>query len=150
VVSSSPPFVRVPGASTRCRTATRFCRLLVHGSDGLLVDLALDSAPGRPATASIVGPTFAPQELAGRKVIALFDRAAARDFVDVWALSRTFAKRALLELASEVDAGFELRVFVDVIGHLARYGDVDLGDVEVAELRAFFRHWAEELDINED
>ena len=43
-----------------------FCRLLVHGPEDLLVDLALDSAPGRAPTASIAGPTFAPAELAGR------------------------------------------------------------------------------------
>jgi hypothetical protein len=45
-----------------------FCRLLIHGPDDLLVDLALDSAPGRPAMASVAGPTFAPAELASRKV----------------------------------------------------------------------------------
>lgn len=53
-----------------------FCRLLIHGPDDLLVDLTLGSAPGRPTMASIAGPTFAPAELTGRKVIALFDRAA--------------------------------------------------------------------------
>lgn len=41
-------------------------RLIVHGNEDLLVDLALDSPPEHPATASLVGPTFAPQELAGR------------------------------------------------------------------------------------
>lgn len=61
----------------RVQDSESFCRLLVHGPEDLLVDLALDSAPGRPAGASIAGPTFAPDELAGRKVIALFDRAAA-------------------------------------------------------------------------
>lgn len=113
-----------------------FCRLLVHGPEDLLIDLALDSAPGRPATASIAGPTFAPAELAGRKVVALFDRAAARDFVDVFALSRRFSKSALLDLAREVDAGFDVGVFVEMIGLLARYRDVDLalGDVDVAVL----------------
>lgn len=60
-----------------------FCRRLIHGMEDLLVDVALDSAPGRPATISLVGPTFAVEELAGRKVVALFDRAAARDLVDV-------------------------------------------------------------------
>ncbi len=129
-----------------------FCRLLVHGPEDLLVDLALDSAPGRPASASIVGPTFAPDELAGRKVVALFDRAAARDFVDVYALSRTFAKTELLELAREVDAGFLISVFVDMIGHLTRYRDVDLmlGDVDVAALREFFDEWAGELHSDDD
>jgi hypothetical protein len=76
----------------RVHDAGTFCRLLVHGPEELLVDLALDSVPGRPASASIAGPTFAPDELAGGKVIALFDRAAARDFVDVYALNRRFTK----------------------------------------------------------
>ena len=58
----------------------------MHGPEDLLVDLVLDSAPGRPASASVAEPTFAPDELAGRKVIALFDRGAARDFIDTrWA-----------------------------------------------------------------
>lgn len=129
-----------------------FCRLLVHGSEDLVVDLALDSAPGRPASATFVGPTFAPDELAGRKVVALFDRAAARDFVDVYALSRTFPKTDLLDLAREVDAGFLVSVFVDMVGYLARYRDVDLalGDVDVAALRAFFQQWVDELHVGED
>lgn len=37
-----------------------FCRLLVHGPEELLIDLALDSAPSRPTQSSAVGPTFAP------------------------------------------------------------------------------------------
>lgn len=63
----------------RQSTAT-FCRLVVHGPEDLLVDIALDSPPLQPATASFLGPTFAPDELAGRKLLALFDRAEARDF----------------------------------------------------------------------
>jgi hypothetical protein len=133
----------------RVQDGGTFCRLLVHGPEDLLVDLALDSAPGRPASASIAGPTFAPDELAGRKVIALFDRAAARDFVDVYALSRRFTKTALLDLAREVDSGFNVHVFVDMLRHLARYGDVDLalGDVDIVVLRAFFQQWMTELDL---
>ena len=135
----------------RVQDGDTFCRLLVHGSEDLLVDLALDSAPGRPASASVVGPTFAPDELAGRKVIALFDRAAARDFVDVYALSRRFTKTQLLELAREVDCGFDVPVFVDMLRHLARYGVVDLalGDVDIAALRAFFQQWITELNRSE-
>ncbi len=125
-----------------------FCRLLVHGPEDLLVDLALDSAPGRAPSASIAGPTFAPDELAGRKVIALFDRAAARDFVDVHALSRRFSKTELLDLAREVDAGFDVPVFIDMLRQLARYADLDLalGDVDVDALRVFFQQWTTELE----
>jgi hypothetical protein len=103
----------------RVQDGGTFCRLLVHGSEDLLIDLALDSGSGRPASASIAGPTFAPDELAGRKVIALFDRAAARDFVDVHGLSRSFSKTERLDLAREIDSGFDLRVFIDMLGTLA-------------------------------
>lgn len=124
-----------------------FCRLLVRGSEDLLVDLALDSPPGRPPTATIIGPTFAPDELAGRKVLALFDRAAARDFVDVYALSRTYTRQTLLILAAEVDAGFDLTVFAGMLAHLPQYRDVDLqlGDADVPAIRDFFQQWAAEL-----
>jgi hypothetical protein len=124
-----------------------FCRLLIHGSEDLLVDLALDSAPGRPASVSFAGPTFDPEELAGRKVVALFDRAAPRDFVDVYTLNRTFTKTVLLERAGEVDAGFELTVFAEMLDHLVRYADadLDLGDVDVAAVRHFFQQWAAEI-----
>jgi hypothetical protein len=100
--------------------------------------------------ASLAGPTFAPAELAGRKLIALFDRAAARDFVDVFTLSRRFSKAELLALAREVDTGFEVAVFVEMIGLLPRYSDLDLdldlGDVNAAEVRAFFAQWSAELE----
>lgn len=135
-------------AVDRVQDSSTFCRLLVHGPEDLLVDLALDSAPGRPASASIAGPTFAPDELAGRKVIALFDRAAARDFVDVYALVRRFTKTEVLDLAREVDSGFDVPVFLDMLRHLTRYSDVDLalGDVDIPALRAAFRQWIVELD----
>jgi Nucleotidyl transferase AbiEii toxin, Type IV TA system len=95
----------------RVRDEATFCRLVIHGDDDLLVDLALDSPPEHPATASLIGPTFAPQELAGRKVVALFDRAEARDFADVFELSQHFSKNDLLEKASEVDRGFDRHFF---------------------------------------
>ncbi len=63
--------------------------------------------------------------------------AAACDFVDVYALSRTFDKHARLALAAEIDAGFEQTVFADVLAYLSRYSDADLQlrDVDVVALR---------------
>lgn len=137
----------VAAATEQVQDSDTFCRLLVHGVEDLLVDLAVGSRPGRPASMSIAGPTFAPDELAGRKVVALFDRAAARDFVDVFALSDTFGKRVLLERAGELDAGFDQSVFADMIDTCSRFADVDLAlaDVDVTALRAFFARWATEL-----
>jgi hypothetical protein len=129
------------------RHSDTFCWLLVHGPEDLLVDVALDSAPGRPATISLVGPTFAVEELAGRKVVALFDRAAARDYVDVYMLAQRFSKDTLLALALEVDVGFDRAVFAEMVANIDRYrdADLDLGGVRVSELRAFFSDWITEL-----
>ena len=55
----------------------------------------------------MVGPTYALDELAGRKLVALFDRAEARDFTDVYALAARFGTDTLLSRAAEVDAGFD-------------------------------------------
>lgn len=107
----------------------------------------MDSPPGRPASISVAGPTFDPEELAGRKVVALFDRAAARDFVDVYALHRTFTKTVLIDRPAEVDVGFDLTVFAEMLDHLSRYADADLelGEVDVAAVRKFFEQWAAEI-----
>jgi hypothetical protein len=132
------------------RHSDTFCRLLAHGPEDLLVDIALDSAPGRPATISLVGPTFAIEELAGRKVVALFDRAAARDFVDVYMLAQRFPKDTLLAPALEVDAGFDREVFAEMAANVERYrdSDLDLGGVQVSELRTFFEAWI--TDVRDD
>ena len=107
---------------------------------------------GDPRTRASPGRRSHPTNSAGRKVIALFDRAAARDFVDVYARSRRFSKKVLLELAGEVDAGFEPTVFAEMLSQLPRYRDVDLelADVDVAALRAFFDQWVAELEGNSD
>jgi hypothetical protein len=48
-----------------------------------------------------------------------------------------------------VDAGFDRDVFADMIGKLPRYRDADLelGGVDVRELRAFFASWLAELRL---
>jgi len=124
-----------------------FCRLVIHGPEDLLVDLALDSAPGHPPTASFVGPTFAPEELAGRKLLALFDRAAARDFVDVLSLTDHYSKARLLAEASALDAGFTAELLAGQISTLGRFTDDDLpvASTETDRLRAFFVEWRSEL-----
>jgi hypothetical protein len=128
------------------RDEPTFCRLHITGAEDLLIDLALDATPGRPPVASIAGPTLDPRELAGRKLIALFDRAAARDFVDVFMLSRSFGKDDLVSLAAEIDAGFDLLILADMIDLLRRYTDRDLlGNVNPLAVRKFFADWADEI-----
>jgi predicted nucleotidyltransferase component of viral defense system len=72
----------------RIHESDTFCRIVIRSADaGALVDLAVNAPPDLPASATPAGPTLAPEELAGHKLLALFDRAAARDFADVYVLA---------------------------------------------------------------
>jgi predicted nucleotidyltransferase component of viral defense system len=68
----------------------------VKGTDEVLVDIAIDVAVHYPSQFSILGPTFSHEELAGRKLLALFDRAEARDFADVFVLAQMMRSVARL------------------------------------------------------
>ena len=59
-----------------------------------MTDLAVDTPPDFPASTTAAGPALAPEGLAGRKLLAPFDRAAARDFADVRLLARRLGKSA--------------------------------------------------------
>lgn len=66
------------------RASPTFCRMVVRrAGEEVLVDLAIDSPPHAAPTMTVLGPTLAPVELAGRKLLALFGRAEARDFAEV-------------------------------------------------------------------
>jgi hypothetical protein len=131
----------------RIRDSDTFCRLVVTGDEDLLVDLALDSPPNLPPAGSIAGPTFGLEELAGRKLLALFDRAEARDFADVFVLAKRYHVDLILERAAQIDPGFDTTILATMLGSLARFDDSDIPvpDHAVAELRQFFRHWQQQL-----
>lgn len=74
-------------------------------------------------------------------MLALFDRAAARDFADVYVLARRFGKAVMLARAAQIDAGFDARVLADMIATLDRFtdGEIPVPDgSSAAELRAFY------------
>jgi hypothetical protein len=115
---------------------------------GVLVDLAVNAPPDLPASVTAAGPTLAPEELAGHKLLALFDRAAARDFADVYMLARRFGKNVLLARAAQIDAGFDARVLAGMIATLDRFRDTEIpvpDGLSAAELRAFYAAWRSEL-----
>jgi hypothetical protein len=125
-----------------------FCRMVVRdGPQEVLVDLALDSPPTTPPSMTVLGPTLAPLELAGRKLLALFGRAEARDFADVYVLVGRFGKDALLEQAEAIDAGFDRTVLRQMMRTLDRFDDdeVPLPQGEIGEVRTFFSEWAAQL-----
>jgi predicted nucleotidyltransferase component of viral defense system len=133
----------------RIHDSDTFCRMVIRGDDGeVLIDLAVNAPPDLPASATSAGPTLAPEELAGHKLLALFDRAAARDFADVYALARRFGKDVMLARAKQIDAGFDSKVLADMIATLDRFADDEIpvpGDSSAAELRAFYAAWRSDL-----
>lgn len=131
----------------RIRDADTFCRLVVSSDEELLVDLALDSPPNLPPSVSIAGPTFGLEELAGRKLLALFDRAEARDFADVYTLAQRYDTDVMVNRAAQIDPGFDPTVLATMIRSLGRFTNEDLpADADqVADLRAFFERWQHQL-----
>jgi hypothetical protein len=130
------------------QSATTFCRVIVSGGGGeLLVDLAIDSPPVAAPTLTILGPTLAPLELAGRKLLTLFGRAEARDFADVYVLAQRFGEAELLAQAAALDAGFDTTVLAQMMGTIDRFDpdEIPLVSAEVTPANAFFHSWAEEL-----
>lgn len=132
---------------TRIRDESQFCRLQVHGPEELLVDLVVDAPPSQSSAASVLGPTLGREDLAGRKLLALFDRAAPRDFVDVYVLARRFGRELLLDRAAAVDLGFDRIQLSGMIAMLDRYTDEDLPlpAGQVPALRDYFRDWRSAL-----
>jgi hypothetical protein len=106
-----------------------------------------DSPPASPPTTTLLGPTFAPLELAARKLLALFGRAEARDFADVYVLQQRFGTRALLDLATQIDPGFDEHVLAEMLMTLGRFGDDELpvDHDDLPAMRAFFAAWAAAL-----
>jgi hypothetical protein len=133
----------------RIHESDTFCRIVIHSADAeVLVDLAVNAPPDLPASATPAGPTLAPEELAAHKLLALFDRAAARDFADVYVLARRFGEAAMLTRAAQIDAGFDTSVLADMIATLDRFTDDEIpvpDDSSAAELRAFYATWRSEL-----
>ena len=121
-----------------------FVRMHVKGTEEVLVDIAIDVAARFPSQISVLGPTFNHEELAGRKMLALFDRAEARDFADVFALAKHFSKELLLLRASELEVSLETEVLAAMMRSLSRFSDDELpiDQSSTDELRNFFAVWA--------
>ncbi len=102
------------------RVSAGFARLVVSdGAERTGVDLAAD-ARLLPAEPSDLGLLLNVEESAVDKVLAIFGRAEARDFVDLAALEPRFGLNHLLELARAKDLGFLPSVFLDMLGRFDR------------------------------
>jgi hypothetical protein len=97
-----------------------FARLVVESADDHTeLDLGAD-ARLFPAEPGRLAPTLSGEELAVDKVLAVFGRAEARDFVDLAALERRYGLERLFELAAEKDRGFTPALFAEMAGRFSR------------------------------
>ena len=110
------------------------------------VDVGFDPAAHASITMPM-GSVRALDDLAGDKLLALFGRAAPRDFVDVHALREHFTRQTLESLAGAKDLGFNLAVLRDAFGVLDDLprSAFEVDDVTFALLRAEFQSWREEI-----
>lgn len=99
---------------------------------------------------SFLGPTFAPDELAARKLLALFGRAMPRDFVDVYRVTRERTTSDLMNLARSIDPGLNDHLLSVALNQLTRYTDDQLliDRSEVDALRNFFAEWSRTLSTD--
>ena len=125
-----------------------FVRLSIIGDgETLIIDLGRDSPAQEPLEPTDLGPTLSARDLAARKTLALFGRAAPRDFADVYDLARRYGRDHLLGWAAADDPGFDKQIFADMLTSIDRLTDEDLpvGAERVSALRDFFHDWAVEL-----
>lgn len=130
----------------RVREAPAFVRLEVRkGGEKTELDLAADARLFPLQTDQEV-PTLSSLELAVDKVLAVFGRAEARDFVDLSAIVGRFGLTRLVDLASQKDPGFSLEVFSQMLERFARLRpqEFDLSESRYQQLASEVSLWREQ------
>jgi len=104
----------------RIREGPGFFRLEVSDHDEVTeVDLGAD-ARILPVERGELGPILAGEELAVDKVLAVFGRAEARDFVDLSAVADRYGLEYLCGRALDKDRGFDPQVFREMLDRFGR------------------------------
>lgn len=129
------------------RSSDSFARLAISdGTSTTEVDLAHDYRLLPPEQTS-VGATLAGEELAIDKVLALFDRAEARDFIDLDAVVERWGLDHLCRRAKDKDSGFDRGVLAEQLVRFDRLParEFQIPDDEHRRLRAVVSTWQAEL-----
>ena len=129
-----------------------FTRLTVtDGVQTAKVELGVDLRANEPVRIAI-GPVLHPDDAVGNKMGALYERALARDFIDIDAVLRSgrYDTWALLALAERADITFDRRLFADALAQAALLDEDDfaqygLAGEPLAGLRHRFATWRAEL-----
>lgn len=130
------------------RSSPTFTRLHVSTNDEELeIDLCVDAPAIDEPSMTFIGPTYAPNELAVRKLLALFARALPRDFADIWTLTKDGGFSELVAQAPLHDPGFDKLVLAEMIGALNNFSDdrIPVNPKDVPALREFFHRSVADL-----
>lgn len=120
-----------------------FARLIVESADDRTeLDLGAD-ARLFPAEPGRLAPTLSGEELAVDKVLAVFGRAEARDFVDLMAVERRYGLDRLFELAVEKDRGFTPALFAEMAGSRLREDEFGIDAPQYEQLAREVARWRE-------
>jgi len=97
-----------------------------------------------------MGAVLSLEDAVASKVLALFGRAFARDFIDVDAAAARIDRQKLLDLAAEHDPGFDRSFFTEQLRELDHIPDEELaayglGPAEITGLRMRFADWRLDL-----
>jgi len=99
-----------------------------------------------------IGPVLHADDVAAGKVEALCTRAECRDFIDVEALLRSgrYSREQLPTLAGQRDAGFDRRVFADMLAGVDRFPDAEFARYDVSSesataIRTVMHAWRRDL-----
>jgi hypothetical protein len=106
----------------------------------------------QPPVVMEIGPVLHADDVIAGKVDALYNRAAARDFLDIDAAisSGQYTLQRLCELAEAANAGFNRAIFADMLRMIDRLDDEQFTAygatlARVAELRTRVPEWCAEL-----
>ncbi|MGE5828231.1 MAG: nucleotidyl transferase AbiEii/AbiGii toxin family protein [Micromonosporaceae bacterium] len=80
-----------------------------------------------------IGPVLHPDDVMAGKMDALYNRAAARDFLDIDAAitSGRYTLDQLCDLAQDADAGFDRQLFAAMLARVERFDDADFTEYGV-------------------
>ena len=123
--------------------APGFARLVVESADDRTeLDLAAD-ARLFPAEPGRLAPMLSGEELAVDKMLAVFGRAEARDFIDLMAIESRYGFDRLCRLAAEKDRGFTPAVLAEMLGQFRRLGreEFELDDARFEQLSRDVERW---------
>jgi len=125
-----------------------FCRLTVtDGAQSAKVELGVDLRANEPVRISI-GPVLHPDDAVTNKMGALYERALARDFIDIDAVLRSgrYDTASLIALAERADITFDRSAFAAALAQAQALDDDDFAQyglvgARLDDLRRRFADW---------